>query len=161
MAANLPQSYVKRPLFPCYDLFSWVTIGHGGTANTGKKYLSKYCTSTSTSTPFLHRFLYQHLNINYKKSFGTHCYQPFLTITIALKVFFIQVRNASFKITIEQESAVLKELVIEMRKSNEELARQIEELKKGKVSKEEFEAKQREVMLKSAFSLCASAHWEM
>ena len=29
MAANLPQSYVKRPLFPCYDHFSCVTIGRG------------------------------------------------------------------------------------------------------------------------------------
>ena len=29
MVANLPQSYVKRPLFPCYDLFSGETIGHG------------------------------------------------------------------------------------------------------------------------------------
>ena len=33
MSANQPQSYVKRPLFPCYDLFSCVTIGHGAFAN--------------------------------------------------------------------------------------------------------------------------------
>ena len=29
MAANLPQSYVKRPLIRSYDLFSGVTIGRG------------------------------------------------------------------------------------------------------------------------------------